>query len=47
MKETGWEGVGFVHVAQDKDQWLAYVNTCCVKGGLSLGQACEQGVPPP
>jgi hypothetical protein len=24
-RETGWEGVDWMHVAQDKDQWQALV----------------------
>jgi hypothetical protein len=27
LKETGWEGVDCIRMAQDKDQWLAVVNT--------------------
>jgi hypothetical protein len=26
FKETGWEGVGWIHMAQDKDPRLAPVN---------------------
>ena len=26
-KETGWEGVNWIHVAQIRDQWRAVVNT--------------------
>jgi hypothetical protein len=26
-KETGWEGVDWMHLAQDRDQWQAAVNT--------------------
>jgi len=26
-KETGWEGVDFMHLVQDRDQWRALVNT--------------------
>jgi hypothetical protein len=26
-REIGWEDVGWIHVAQDRDQWLAVVNT--------------------
>jgi len=26
-RETGWEGVEWIYVAQDKDQWRALVNT--------------------
>jgi hypothetical protein len=27
LREIGWEGVNWVHMAQDRDQWLAIVNT--------------------
>jgi hypothetical protein len=27
LLEIGWEYVGWIHVAQDKDQWRAVVNT--------------------
>jgi hypothetical protein len=27
LKETGWEGVNWIHLAQDRDQWRAAVNT--------------------
>jgi hypothetical protein len=27
LKEIGWEGVGWIHVAVGRDQWLAVVNT--------------------
>jgi len=27
LRETGWEGVDWMHLAQDMDQWLAVVNT--------------------
>jgi hypothetical protein len=26
LKETGWEGVDCIHVAQDRDRWRALVN---------------------
>jgi hypothetical protein len=26
LRETGWEGVDWIHLAQDRDQWLAVVN---------------------
>jgi hypothetical protein len=25
--EIGWEGVNWIHLAQDRDQWQALVNT--------------------
>jgi hypothetical protein len=27
LGELGWEGMDWIHVAQDKDQWRAVVNT--------------------
>jgi hypothetical protein len=27
LKKVGWNGVDWLHVAQDKDQWWALVNT--------------------
>jgi len=27
LRETGWEGVDWMHLAQDRDQWRALVNT--------------------
>jgi len=27
LSETGWEGVDWMHLAQDRDQWLALINT--------------------
>jgi hypothetical protein len=27
LREIGWEGVDWIHVDQDKDQWQALVNT--------------------
>jgi hypothetical protein len=26
LRETGWEGVDWIHLAQDRDQWCALVN---------------------
>jgi hypothetical protein len=26
LKETGWEGVEWIHLAQDRDRWRAVVN---------------------
>jgi hypothetical protein len=26
LRETGWEGVDWMHLAQDRDQWWALVN---------------------
>jgi hypothetical protein len=26
LKEKGWEGVQCIHLAQDRDWWLAFVN---------------------
>jgi hypothetical protein len=27
LGERGWEGVDWVHLAQDRDEWTAVVNT--------------------
>jgi len=27
LRETGWEGVDWIHLAQDRDQWRVVVNT--------------------
>jgi len=27
LREIGWEGVQWMHLAQDRDQWRAAVNT--------------------
>jgi len=27
LREIGWEGVNWIHLAQDRDQWRAAVNT--------------------
>jgi hypothetical protein len=27
LRETGWESVGRIHLAQDRDQWRDLVNT--------------------
>jgi hypothetical protein len=27
LTEIGWEGVDWIHVAQDREQWWALVNT--------------------
>jgi hypothetical protein len=27
LGEIEWEGVDWMHLAQDRDQWLAFVNT--------------------
>jgi hypothetical protein len=27
LREIGWEGVDWIHMAQDNDQWRAVVNT--------------------
>jgi hypothetical protein len=26
LRETGWEGVEWIHLAQDRDQWQAFMN---------------------
>jgi hypothetical protein len=27
LREIGWEGVDWIHLAQDRDQWRSLVNT--------------------
>jgi hypothetical protein len=27
LKEIGWEGIHWIHLAQDRDMWWAVVNT--------------------
>jgi len=27
LREIGWEGVAYIHLAQNKEQWRAFVNT--------------------
>jgi hypothetical protein len=27
LREIGWEGMDWIHLAQDRDQWRALVNT--------------------
>jgi len=27
LRKTGWEGVDWIHLAHDRDQWWALVNT--------------------
>jgi hypothetical protein len=27
LKETGWEGMGWIHMAQDRGKWQAAVTT--------------------
>jgi hypothetical protein len=27
LREIGWEGVDWIHLAQDRDKWWAFVNT--------------------
>jgi hypothetical protein len=27
LRETGWEGVNWMHLSQDRDQWRVVVNT--------------------
>jgi hypothetical protein len=40
LKEIGWKCRDWIHVAQDRDQWQAVVNTVkplgCIKGGEFL-----------
>jgi hypothetical protein len=27
LREIGWSGMDWIHLAQDRDQWMAVVNT--------------------
>jgi len=27
LRDIGWEGVDWIHLAQDRDQWHPFVNT--------------------
>jgi len=27
LGERGWKGLDYMHLAQDRDHWLAFVNT--------------------
>jgi hypothetical protein len=27
LRETGWDGTGWIELAEDRDQWRAHVNT--------------------
>jgi hypothetical protein len=36
FREMRWEGVDWVHLAQDKDQWRALVYRGSIKGGIFL-----------
>jgi hypothetical protein len=35
LRETGWNGVDWIHLTQDRDQWKALVNTV-----MNLGVPC-------
>jgi len=32
IRETGWEGVEWIHLAQDRGKWSAVVNMGTIKG---------------
>jgi len=36
LREIGWEGMNWMHLAQDRDQWWAVVNTGSIKVGAFL-----------
>jgi hypothetical protein len=43
LREVGWEGVDWMHVAQGRDQWRSVVNTGSIKGrGVSSLTASEE-----
>jgi hypothetical protein len=37
LREIRWEVVDWMHLAQDRDQWQALVNTVSITGGEILG----------
>jgi hypothetical protein len=37
LRETGWEGVDWVRLAQNRDQWRAVLNTVIKTGGSIKG----------
>jgi hypothetical protein len=42
LEETGWEGVDWTHLAQDRGQWRALVNLWdSIKGGEFLDKLSE------
>jgi hypothetical protein len=47
LRETGWGGVEWIHLAQDRDQWRAVVNTMMnfssSHGGENDVQSCLLG----
>jgi hypothetical protein len=36
LREIGWGGVDWIHLAQDRDKWWAVVNTVSIKGAELL-----------
>jgi hypothetical protein len=34
VREIGWKGVDWIHPAQDRDQWRAFVNTVMIFCGI-------------
>jgi hypothetical protein len=32
LREMGWEGVDWIHLAQDRDQWQAHMNMAGILG---------------
>jgi hypothetical protein len=41
LREIGWDSVNWMHVAQDRDQWRALVNTVSIRCGEFLVQLNE------
>jgi hypothetical protein len=41
LKKTGWKGVDWINVAQDRDTWQAVVNTVMNHWASALNCACE------
>jgi len=36
VRDIGWKGVDWIHLAQDRNQWQAVVNTGSMKSGEFL-----------
>jgi hypothetical protein len=41
IREIGWEGVDWMHLAQDKDQWRALVKTVMNVGFIKGGELLD------
>jgi hypothetical protein len=41
LREIGWDGVDWIDVAQDRDQWRALVNTIEPSGSIKCWEVLE------